>query len=42
MISVGVVGTLLRQLTVDTTRDYQTSDAPKGPTRLEKKCLEPN
>ncbi len=35
-------GELLRDLTIDTTRDYQPTGAPKGPTRPEKKRPEPS
>ena len=35
-------GELLRDLTIDTTRDYQPTDAPKGPTRHTEKRPEPN
>jgi hypothetical protein len=30
-------GELLRELTIDTTRDYQPTGAPKGPTRTKNK-----
>lgn len=33
---------LLRDLTLDTTRDYQPTGAPKGPTRPKKKRPEPS
>lgn len=36
------VGELLRDLTIDTTRDYQPTGAPKGPTRTDKKRPEPS
>lgn len=35
-------GELLRALTIDTTRDYQPTAAPKGPTRPNKKRPEPS
>ncbi len=35
-------GELLRTLTIDTTRDYQPTGAPKGPTRPKKKRPEPS
>ena len=35
-------GELLRKLTIDTTRDYQPTGAPKGPTRPKKKRPEPS
>ncbi len=35
-------GELLRALTIDTTRDYQPTGAPKGPTRPKKKRPEPS
>ena len=35
-------GELLRQLTIDTSRDYQPTGAPKGPTRPNKKRPEPD
>ncbi len=35
-------GELLRELTIDTTRDYQPTGAPKGPTRPNQKRPEPN
>ncbi len=35
-------GELLRDLTIDTTRDYQPPGAPKGPTRPKKKRPEPS
>ena len=35
-------GELLRELTIDTARDYQATDAPKGPTRPQHKRPEPN
>lgn len=35
-------GELLRQLTIDTTRTYQPTGAPKGPTRPKKKRPEPS
>ena len=35
-------GELLRDLTLDTTHDYQPTGAPKGPTRPKKKRPEPN
>lgn len=35
-------GELLRQLTIDTTRDYQPTGAPRGPTRPKKKRSEPS
>jgi transposase InsO family protein len=34
-------GELLRQVTIDPTRDYQPTHAPKGPTRPKKKRSEP-
>ena len=33
---------LLRDLTIDTSRNYQPTGAPKGPTRTNKKRPEPN
>ena len=35
-------GELLRDLTIDTTRSYQATGAPKGPTRPNKKRPEPS
>ncbi len=35
-------GELLRELTIDTTRDYQPTGAPKGPTRPKNKRPEPS
>jgi transposase InsO family protein len=35
-------GELLRDLTIDTNRDYQPTGAPKGPTRPERQPPEPN
>jgi transposase InsO family protein len=35
-------GELLRNLTIDTTRDYQPTGAPHGPTRTKNKRPEPN
>jgi len=35
-------GELVRDLTIDTTRDYQPTGAPKGPTRPEKKHPKPS
>ena len=35
-------GELLRDLTIDTSRDYQPTGAPKGPTRPEKKHPKPS
>jgi transposase InsO family protein len=35
-------GELLRDLTIDTTRDYQPTGAPKGPTRPKEQRSEPN
>ena len=35
-------GELLRQLTIDTTRDYQPTGAPKGPTHRKTRRPEPN
>ena len=35
-------GELLRELTIDPTRDYQPTGAPKGPTRPTNKRPEPN
>ncbi len=35
-------GELLRELTIDTTRDYQPTGAPQGPTRPKKKRSEPH
>jgi hypothetical protein len=34
-------GELLRELTIDPTRDYQPTHAPKGPTRPQNKRSEP-
>jgi hypothetical protein len=34
-------GELLRQLTIDTTRDYQPTGAPKGPTRPKRNAPNP-
>ncbi len=34
-------GEILRDLTLDTTRDYQPTGAPKGPTRPKTKRTEP-
>jgi hypothetical protein len=34
-------GELLRELTLDPTRDYQPTGAPKGPTRDPRKTIDP-
>src|SRR3954452_23044403 len=41
-ISHAATGEILRDLTLDTTRDYQPTGAPKGPTRPKTKRTEPS